>query len=53
VVWQPRRRPLATEVGQPIAEAEFRGGGRANATVIDQVDAEGFFALLTERLRRL
>jgi purine nucleosidase len=25
----------------------------ANATVIDQIDADGFFALLTERLARL
>jgi purine nucleosidase len=30
-----------------------RGGGTANATVIHEVDAEGFFALLTERLARL
>jgi purine nucleosidase len=25
----------------------------ANATVIDQIDADGFFALLTDRLARL
>jgi inosine-uridine nucleoside N-ribohydrolase len=30
-----------------------RGRGTANATVVHQVDADGFFALLTERLGRL
>ncbi len=30
-----------------------RGAGRANAKVLNELDADGFFALLTERLARL
>jgi purine nucleosidase len=40
-------------LGRTVVDWSGRGGGAANATVIDQVDAEGFFALLTERLKRL
>jgi purine nucleosidase len=40
-------------LGRTVVDWSGRTGRPANATVIDQVDAEGFFALLTERLRRL
>jgi purine nucleosidase len=40
-------------LGRTVVDWSGRGGAAANATVIDQVDAEGFFALLTERLARL
>jgi purine nucleosidase len=40
-------------LGRTVVDWSGRGGGVANATVIHQVDAEGFFALLTERLARL
>jgi purine nucleosidase len=40
-------------LGRTVVDRSGRGSVPANATVIDQVDAEGFFALLTERLRRL
>jgi purine nucleosidase len=40
-------------LGRTVVDWSARTGRPANATVIDQVDAEGFFTLLTERLRRL
>jgi purine nucleosidase len=40
-------------LGRTVVDWSARTGRPANATVIDQVDAEGFFALLTERLARL
>jgi purine nucleosidase len=40
-------------LGRTVVDWSGRGGGTANATVIHEVDAEGFFALLTERLARL
>lgn len=40
-------------LGRTVVDWSGRGRGAPNATVIDQVDAEGFFALLTERLARL
>ena len=40
-------------LGRTVVDWSGRGASTANATVIHQVDAEGFFALLTERLARL
>jgi purine nucleosidase len=40
-------------LGRTVVDWSGRGQGEANATVIDRVDADGFFALLTERLARL
>jgi purine nucleosidase len=40
-------------LGRTVVDWSGRGGGTPNATVIHQVDAEGFFSLLTERLARL
>jgi purine nucleosidase len=40
-------------LGRTVVDWSGRGRGTANATVIHQVDADGFFALLTERLARL
>jgi purine nucleosidase len=40
-------------LGRTVVDWSGRGGGTPNARVIDQVDAEGFFSLLTERLSRL
>jgi purine nucleosidase len=40
-------------MGRTVVDWSGRGGQPANATVIHEVDAEGFFALLTERLGRL
>jgi purine nucleosidase len=40
-------------LGRTVVDWSARTGRPANATVIDQVDPEGFFALLTERLARL
>ncbi len=40
-------------LGRTVVDWSGRGSGTPNATVVDQVDAEGFFALLTERLARL
>jgi purine nucleosidase len=40
-------------LGRTVVDWSGRGVGRPNASVIDQVDAEGFFTLLTERLARL
>jgi purine nucleosidase len=40
-------------LGRTVVDWSGRGGGMPNATVVDQVDAEAFFALLTERLARL
>jgi purine nucleosidase len=40
-------------LGRTVVDWSGRGGGAANAVVIHQVDAEGFFTLLTERLARL
>ena len=40
-------------LGRTVVDWSGRGSGTPNARVIDQVDAEGFFALLTERLARL
>ncbi|HEX5078882.1 MAG TPA: nucleoside hydrolase [Geminicoccaceae bacterium] len=40
-------------LGRTVVDWSGRGRGVPNATVIDRVDADGFFALLTERLARL
>jgi purine nucleosidase len=40
-------------LGRTVVDWSGRGRGAPNATVIHQVDADGFFALLTERLARL
>jgi purine nucleosidase len=40
-------------LGRTVVDWSGRGGKPANATVIHQVDPDGFFALLTERLGRL
>jgi purine nucleosidase len=40
-------------LGRTVVDWSRRTGHAPNATVIDQVDADGFFALLTERLARL
>ena len=40
-------------LGRTVVDWSGRSGRAANATVIHQVDPEGFFALLTERLARL
>jgi purine nucleosidase len=40
-------------LGRTVVDWSGRGRGAANAMVIHQVDAEGFFTLLTERLARL
>jgi inosine-uridine nucleoside N-ribohydrolase len=40
-------------LGRTVVDWSARTGRPANATVIDQVDPEGFFALLTSRLARL
>jgi purine nucleosidase len=40
-------------LGRTVVDWSGRGRGTPNVTVVHQVDAEGFFALLTERLARL
>lgn len=40
-------------LGQTVVDRWGRRGERPNATVIERVDGEGFFSLLTERLARL
>ena len=40
-------------LGRTVVDWSGRGGGPTNVRVINEVDAEGFFALLTERLGRL
>ena len=40
-------------LGRTVVDWSGRGSGTPNATVIHQVDPDGFFALLTERLARL
>jgi purine nucleosidase len=40
-------------MGRTVVDWSGRGGGQANVHVIHEVDPEGFFALLTERLGRL
>jgi len=40
-------------LGRTVVDWSGRGSDAANATVIHQVDPDGFFALLTERLGRL
>jgi inosine-uridine nucleoside N-ribohydrolase len=40
-------------LGRTVVDWSGRGRGTANATVVHQVDPDGFFALLTERLGRL
>ncbi len=39
-------------MGRTVVDWHGRSGQAANATVIDGIDADGFFALLTERLGR-
>jgi len=39
-------------MGRTVVDWHGRSGEAANATVIDAIDADGFFALLTERLGR-
>ena len=43
----------AESVGRTIVDLFGALGRPANATVIDSIDADGFFAMLTERLARL
>ncbi|MBV8534102.1 MAG: nucleoside hydrolase [Alphaproteobacteria bacterium] len=51
--------PVAVEteseltLGQTVIDWWGKTGGRANALVLEEVDADGFFALLVERLARL
>jgi purine nucleosidase len=40
-------------MGRTVVDWSGRGGHPANVRVVHKVDAEGFFALLTERLGRL
>ncbi len=40
-------------MGRTVVDWSGRGGRPANVRVVHEVDAEGFFALLTERLGRL
>jgi purine nucleosidase len=40
-------------VGRTLCDVHSRGGRPANARVIEKIDADGFFTLLTERLARL
>jgi purine nucleosidase len=40
-------------LGRTVVDWSGRSGRPANATVIHQIDADGFFALLTERVGRL
>lgn len=40
-------------VGRTVCDLHGRSGRPANATVLETIDAEGFFTLLTERLARL
>jgi purine nucleosidase len=40
-------------LGRTVVDWSSRGRGTANATVVNQVNPDGFFALLTERLGRL
>ena len=39
-------------MGRTVVDWHGRSGQAANATVVDKIDADGFFALLTERLGR-
>lgn len=43
----------AHTLGRTVVDRSGRAEGPPNATVIDEIDADGFFALLTERLARL
>ncbi len=43
----------AHTLGRTVVDRSGRAEGSPNATVIDEVDADGLFALLTERLARL
>jgi purine nucleosidase len=40
-------------LGQTVIDWWGRTGGRANALVLEEIDVDGFFALLVERLARL
>ena len=40
-------------LGRTVVDRSGRPEGPPNAVVIDEIDADGFFALLTERLARL
>jgi purine nucleosidase len=40
-------------LGRTVVDWSRRHRGRPNAKVVHEVDADGFFALLTERLARL
>ena len=39
--------------GRTVCDVHGRTGAAANARVLERVDADGFFAMLTERLARL
>lgn len=41
------------ELGRTVVEWADGSGATSNATVIEGIDADGFYALLTERLGRL
>ncbi len=43
----------AHTLGRTVVDRSGRAGEPPNAIVIDEIDADGFFALLTERLARL
>jgi purine nucleosidase len=40
-------------IGRTVCDVHARGGQAANANVLEKIDADGFFALLGERLARL
>ena len=40
-------------IGRTVCDVHARGGQAANANVLEKIDADGFFALLGERLVRL
>jgi len=40
-------------LGRTVCDMRGRSGRPANARVMERIDADGFFALLTERLARL
>jgi purine nucleosidase len=54
-------RPMRVEVetaspltlGRTVCDPALRDGRPANATVLERIDAEGYFALIAERLARL
>ena len=39
--------------GRTVCDVHGRTGAAANARVLERIDADGFYAMLTERLARL